>query len=196
MCSTCAQSEALKQQERYSILGGFLWNYINHAVAIPYLYRITNDVETVWFLSESMSKIFCQHQDCFLKNEGEWNGIWLDLIYAEIFMSNFLWVFLVLTGPSNTFSDIITLTLILIFKAGLRDSLFIMAILFKTYLYRFIWVCARPKYYLYERVTTVLLPSKAQRVHPCISLVWGCRLFLMLLLNALSLISTMTISLK
>lgn len=53
-----------------------------------------------------------------------------------------------------------------------------MAILFKTCLYRFIWVRASPTYYLYGRVTHVLVPSKALRVHPYISLVSGCRLFL------------------
>lgn len=113
-----------------------------------------------------------------------------DLIW---FMWRFLWAifWVVLTGPSNTFFRYDHFNTNIILNAGSRDSLFIMAILFKTCLYRFIWVCASPKYYLYKRVT-----SKALRVHPCINLVSECRLFLMLLLNDLSWISAMIISLK
>lgn len=54
-----------------------------------------------------------------------------DLVYVEIFVTNFSWVFLLLTGLSNTFLGTIT-WLILTFNARSRNSIFITAILFKT----------------------------------------------------------------
>lgn len=189
-----AQSEASKHQERYS---GFwyLQDYIHYAAVIPYSYRLNHIVETACFLSKSTSKTSCVITGTvFLRRK--LNMIWFEL--CGDFWQQFR--FLVPVGPGKTFFRYHRLHININLKCRIEElCLFAMVTLFKAYVYIFIWVCASPEYYLSKTVISALPLSEALRAHTCIgsiSLIPRCRLYFMLLLNDLSLISTMGICLK